>query len=267
MSSCLSGCEACPSKAQCKSAREPLEIEMQIERTFKDKKIIAVASGKGGVGKSTIAASLALKLSKKKSVTLIDLDIAGSSIGRITGAQPSFCIADTLIGEKIDSLMVITPPEDLVKENVPGMSILKYLSMINVESEYLVLDTPPGTSDVHIALGKYLKNTNVIMVSTSHPLSLSDTRREIDFCKKASLNILGLIENMSETQCAHCSHSFPLYQKTNIKDICAELSVPYLFSVPMNREATKSSDAGGLPDVLPDEINQLIFDTFFASSH
>lgn len=260
MSSCWSGCNDCPSRNTCQ-IKDSLPGYEDIQAAFQNKLVLCVLSGKGGVGKSTIAGSLAQALSQRMPTCLLDGDIAGPSIPRITNTLPSVLAGEHLVPAVVGKLLVVSPPAELTEgEHTPGNSMLKYLLSIDTSPfSCLVIDTPPGTSDVHITLGKYLTQLQVVLVTTGHPLSLADVSRQIDFCHKASLPIIGLVENMSEYRCPGCHSAINVFgQNGSAKALADQHAIPHYVSVPLNQSVAKLADDGTIPTLLPpDFINQL----------
>ncbi|KAI5188798.1 hypothetical protein NEMIN01_0166 [Nematocida minor] len=242
--SCITDCNSCPSKGACAIKNEG-EGPSKIEKSFMDKIVIGVMSGKGGVGKSTVSASLALQLSAERKTCIIDADIAGPSIARVAGVDSSQIIAETHIPSKVDSLYVFTPE----KKSGPtkGVEILQYLEKISIEEyDVIVIDTPPGTSDVHIALAKHIPNIKIVLVTTPHKLSIADTNRQISFCNKSGLEIAAVVENMSGYKCASCEHVVPPQKTAHLTNLRADLPC---ISIPMSQMIAKESDSGVIQEL------------------
>ena len=195
----------------------------QLFRSKMDGKILMILSGKGGVGKSSVTAQLALSLAHQgKRVGILDIDLTGPSMPRILGLvdaqvlssaqgrwlpvqtpdQPLLCVM---------SLGFLLPDKDAaVIWRGPKKSAMIKQFIQDVEwgeLDYLLIDTPPGTSDEHISLVEYLAaySPKAIIVTTPQAVSLSDVRKEISFCKRVGVPIKGVIENMSGFVCPHCS--------------------------------------------------------------
>ncbi|KAI5186318.1 hypothetical protein NEHOM01_1382 [Nematocida homosporus] len=265
MSSCISGCNSCPMKSQCTSSKAPEALHLSITSQFANKHLLAVMSGKGGVGKSTVAAATAQALASLGTVTLVDLDIAGPSIPRITNTTPSLELGEVLTSTPLsESFRVITPPLSLLSQNhVPGAHVLNYLAKIQESSEIIVFDMPPGTSDAHITLSKLFPQLKVLLVATGHPLSLSDLQREITFCQKTQLEIIGLIENMAAGQCTHCAHSLSFFPTNDLQALCQDKNIPILQSIPINQQIAKDSDAGTVPNLITSQTLTQIHNRLF----
>ncbi len=209
-------CAGCPNQSACASGKAN-EVDPALEhlnaRMASIKHKILVLSGKGGVGKSTFSAQLAFTLASKGfQVGLLDVDICGPSIPRMLG----------LVGQEVhqsasgwspvyvdDNLAVMSigfmlpSSDDAVIWRGPRKNALikQFLTDVVWEDlDYLIVDTPPGTSDEHISIVQYLKSTNVdgaVVVTTPQEVSMADVRKELNFCKKTGINVLGVVENMA----------------------------------------------------------------------
>ncbi|RIB24171.1 P-loop containing nucleoside triphosphate hydrolase protein [Gigaspora rosea] len=220
------------------------------------KHIILVLSGKGGVGKSSISTQLSLCLAKKgHKVGILDIDLTGPSIPRMFGLEnrqvhqassgwvPVFtdesqnlcCMSIGFLLQKKDDSVVWRGP----KKNA---MIKQFLSDVCWgELDYLIIDTPPGTSDEHISVVEYLKDANpdgAILVTTPQAVALADVRKELNFCKKVNLPILGVIENMSGFICPHCEECTNLFSTGGGEAMAHEFGVEFLGRVPIDPSLT-----------------------------
>jgi Mrp family chromosome partitioning ATPase len=227
------------------------------------KHIILILSGKGGVGKSTVAVELALSLAaEQKRVGILDIDLCGPSIPRMLGleqaevtqsengwipvstpGEPSLAVMSIgFLLKGRDSAVIWRGP----KKNA---MIKQFLTDVNWgELDYLVIDTPPGTSDEHISVVETLRAgrnpDGAILVTTPQGLSIGDVRREIGFCKKADIAILGIIENMSGYVCPHCSECANLFSKGGGQALAQFANIPYLGSIPIDPKLGESLEEG-----------------------
>jgi len=221
-------------------------------------------SGKGGVGKSTVSTQLALTLAhqdENTQVGLLDIDICGPSVPRMLGLEgqevhqsnegwsPVY-FEDNLAVMSIGFLL--PSKDDAVIWRGPRKNglIKQFLTDVIWEDlDYLIIDTPPGTSDEHISIIQYLKKARVagaVIVTTPQEVALSDVRKEINFCKKTETPVLGVVENMSGFVCPNCacqSEIFPPVTGGAAK-MCADMGVELLGRVPLEPKLLLSCEAG-----------------------
>ena len=234
------------------------EIEQSLGRI---KHKILVMSGKGGVGKSSVATYLAGALAKKgKKVGLMDVDLHGPSIPRMLGLKGNIQGGDN--GEKakpieyLPNLQVISV-EPLMGENKDAATIWRGPLKIGVirqfisdiewnDLDYLIIDSPPGTGDEPLTVAQTIPGAEALIVTTPQEVSLADVRKSINFCRQVNMKILGLVENMSGLNCPHCGKTIELF-KTNGGMLTAKKeSLRFLGSLPLDPEVVMQGDAGGL---------------------
>mmetsp|Transcript_37963 Transcript_37963/g.97157 ORF Transcript_37963/g.97157 Transcript_37963/m.97157 type:complete len:359 (-) Transcript_37963:10-1086(-) len=214
-----SACNGCPNQSVCSTgAAKPVsqdpDIPLITKRLENVKHKILVLSGKGGVGKSTFSAQLSFGLAARfKEVGLLDIDICGPSIPKMMGLegeeihQSNSGWSPVYVEENLGVMSIafmLGDADDPVIWRGPRKNGLVKQFLRDVDwghQDFLVVDTPPGTSDEHISIAQYLKATNpdgAIIVTTPQQVSIIDVRKEINFCKKVGLPVLGVVENMSE---------------------------------------------------------------------
>ncbi|AMD21333.1 HER054Cp [Eremothecium sinecaudum] len=260
-----SACEGCANKEICESLPKGPDPDIPIitERLANVKHKLLVLSGKGGVGKSTFSAMLswALSADEDMQVGAMDLDICGPSLPRMFGCNnetvhesnegwtPVY-VADNLA---VMSIQFMLPDDDsavIWRGSKKNALIKKFLKDVYWdELDYLIIDTPPGTSDEHIAINKCLKDSNIdgaLVVTTPQEVALLDVRKEIDFCRKAGIKILGLVENMSGFVCPSCKVESSIFKPTTGggKALCEELGIKFLGSVPLDPRIRICCDKG-----------------------
>ena len=302
-----SACAGCPNQSTCSSGKfntpEAAQAKKQQQQAMSHSlsnihHIILVLSGKGGVGKSTVASQLAFTLASSKeeySVGLLDIDICGPSIPRMVGvlgqeihksgsgwspvyAHPNLAVMSiSFLLQDLDSAVVWRGP----RKNGMIEQFLTETDWSNGEDEYmdyLIIDTPPGTSDEHISIVQFLQNlpsVHALVVTTPEEISMADVRKELNFCKKTNLNVLGIIENMSTSissfsqlkfqndkeDCTNevrkkLSEVYPELLSMNIsldviptfgdgpKGMAEKFNVPYLGSIPLDTNLLKSCENG-----------------------
>ncbi|XP_043945073.1 cytosolic Fe-S cluster assembly factor NUBP1 [Protopterus annectens] len=261
-----SACQGCPNQAICASgmAKGPDAAIEEIKKkmaTVKHK--ILVLSGKGGVGKSTFSAHLAYCLAsdETKQVALLDIDICGPSIPTMMGLegeqvhQSGSGWSPVYVEDNLGVMSVgflLSGPEDAVIWRGPkknGM-IKQFLRDVDWgEVDYLIVDTPPGTSDEHLSIVQYLSAAGIdgaVLITTPQEVSLQDVRKEISFCRKVKLPIIGIVENMSSFVCPKCKNKSQIFPPTSggAEKMCKDLNVPLLGKVPLDPRIGKSCDEG-----------------------
>jgi ATP-binding protein involved in chromosome partitioning len=219
-------------------------------------RLLAVASGKGGVGKSTVAANLAVAIAKMgRKVGLIDADIYGPSQPTLLGsdAKPE-AEDDRLIpveahGLRFLSLGQLVSPGHALAWRGPMATgaLAKLIEADWGDSEILLVDLPPGTGDVQLSLIQRSRPAGAVIVSTPQDLSLIDARRAVDLFNKTSVPVLGIIENMATYTCPHCGSVSHPFGTGGAEAAAAEMGVPFLGRLPLSLAIGEASDSGQPP--------------------
>ncbi|KAM0676698.1 cytosolic Fe-S cluster assembly factor nbp35 [Binucleata daphniae] len=250
----LDGCKDCPNQSYCKAEKtiDP-DIALIKQNIGNNKKIFAVMSGKGGVGKSTVTRSIAENLSNKHKTLILDLDLAGPSIPRLTKTENNyifetnnqilpvevqhniFCISIGHFEVKKGESMTSSTKTNIVKK------ILKHCDFS--EFAYIIIDTPPGVTDEHLSIINYLTINGSILVCTPQSIALNDVIRQFDFCKKTNIKVIGLIENMKNYVC-ECGFENEIFSGTKVEDFCTKNEIDYLGAINIYSEIAKSGDKG-----------------------
>ena len=228
-------------------ARVALTAE-QVSRT-----LIAIGSGKGGVGKSTVSANLAIALARMgKKVGLIDADVYGPSQPTLLGshekptAENEKLVPVEAHGIRFLSLGQLVSPGHALAWRGP-MATGALANLIEGQwgdTELLIVDLPPGTGDVQISLIQRSRPTGAVIVSTPQDLSLIDARRAVDLFNKTSVPVLGIIENMAAYTCPHCGEVSHPFGSGGAEAAAAEMGVPFLGRFPLSLAIREASDAG-----------------------
>jgi len=235
-----------------------LQDQMIESSLSKIKYKLMVMSGKGGVGKSSIAANIAVGLSKKGYKTgLMDVDLHGPSIAGIMG---------------VEGLLEITPDKFAIPKSVYGLKVVSMQSRLNNEDrdkaviwrgpaktgvirqfigdvqwgelDYLIIDSPPGTGDEPLSVAQSVPDAQAIIVTTPQDVALSDVRKSINFCNVVNLKIFGLLENMGPFACPCCGKTIELFRCGGGERTAKQMGVPFLGTIPFDSSVVKACDMG-----------------------
>jgi len=218
--------------------------------------VIAVASGKGGVGKSTTAANLAVALARDgASVGLLDADIYGPSQPRMMGLQGER--PTTRDGKKIEPLVAhgvkVMSIGFLIDEEQPmvwrGPMVTQALvQLLNDtlwgELDYLIVDMPPGTGDIQLTLAQRVPVSGAVIVTTPQDIALADARKGLRMFQKVAVPVLGIVENMSTHVCSQCGHEDPIFGQGGGASMAAQYGVALLGQLPLDSRIRRETDAG-----------------------
>ncbi|XP_052068406.1 cytosolic Fe-S cluster assembly factor NUBP1 homolog [Mytilus californianus] len=262
----VDACSGCPNQSICASSlpKGPDKDVGEIKKRLSSvKHKIIVLSGKGGVGKSTFTAHLAhgLAAGNEKQIGVLDVDICGPSIPRILGVEGEqvhqsgsgwspIYVEDNLAVMSVGFLL--SSPEEAVIWRGPKKNglIKQFLRDVDWgELDYLIIDTPPGTSDEHLSVVQYLSESSVdgaVVITTPQEVSLQDVRKEIGFCRKVNLPIIGVVENMSGFVCPKCKTESQIFPPTTGggEKMAAEQNIPFLGKLPLDPRIGQCCDEG-----------------------
>ncbi|MET0961572.1 MAG: iron-sulfur cluster carrier protein ApbC [Noviherbaspirillum sp.] len=226
------------------------------------KNIIAVASGKGGVGKSTTAVNLALALAAEGAqVGILDADIYGPSQPMMMGisGRPETSDGKTMepmenYGLQVSSIgFMIDPDEPMVwRGPIVTQALQQLLEQTNWRDlDYLIVDMPPGTGDIQLTLSQKVPVTGAIIVTTPQDIALLDARKGLKMFEKVGIPILGIVENMSVHICSNCGHAEAIFGEGGGQKMCGEYGVDFLGALPLTMSIREQTDSG-MPTVVAD---------------
>lgn len=234
------------------------EVRVLLTSERRARRLIAVASGKGGVGKSTIAANLAIALAKRgRRVGLVDADIYGPSQTRLLGVdgirpesrEKTLLPVPTRFGVPLLSMGGLVPEGQAIawRGSMAGGALGQMVDADWGDAELLILDLPPGTGDLQLTMVQKHKPAGAVIVSTPQDLALIDATRAIDLFNKVDVPIIGVIENMAGYACPHCGEVSDPFGSGGAEAAAAKMGLPFLGRVPLELAIRTASDAGEPP--------------------
>jgi ATP-binding protein involved in chromosome partitioning len=248
-------------QAEDRKAQREIQNKEIAETLRRIKNKILVMSGKGGVGKSSVAAYLSVALAKKGfRVGLMDVDLHGPSIPRMLGLKgrigfgghekkmlpvnylPNMEVMsiETLMGENKDAATIWRGPLKIG-------AIRQFISDIDwMELDYLVIDSPPGTGDEPLTVAQTIPDAKALIVTTPQEVSLADVRKSINFCRQVKMEILGLVENMSGLKCPYCGKIIEVFKTQGGEVTAQKEGLRLLAKLPLELEVVKEGDAGDI---------------------
>uniref|UniRef100_A0A0A9Y463 Cytosolic Fe-S cluster assembly factor NUBP2 homolog n=1 Tax=Lygus hesperus TaxID=30085 RepID=A0A0A9Y463_LYGHE len=221
------------------------------------KHVILVLSGKGGVGKSTVSTQLALGLREKDyKVGLLDIDLCGPSIPHLLGLEgsavhrcpegwvPVYADKEQKLAVMSIGFLLSDRKESVIWRGPKKTSMIKqFLQDVHwQELDYLIIDTPPGTSDEHITVVENLAGIcdGAVIVTTPQQVALEDVRKEISFCKRTGVNLLGIVENMSGFVCPNCTECSNIFSTGGGKSLAEVAGIPFLGAIPIDPKVSSA---------------------------
>ena len=233
---------------------QDLMIQSSLEKI---KHKLMIMSGKGGVGKSSIAANIAVTLSNRGLKTgLMDVDLHGPSIAGIMGLSG---LLDVVNGKFMqpkafsENLKLVSMASLMQDENQAIIwrgpakigAIRQFIADVTWDNlDYLIIDSPPGTGDEPLTVAQTIPDAEAIIVTTPQEVSLADVRKSINFCKHVNMKVLGLVENMGTFTCPHCGEPVDLFKKDGGRATAEQMSVPFLGTIPFYQDMVKACDDG-----------------------
>ena len=248
----MSSCNTCPSASGCTQDSASCMVENNVHNQVKN--VIAVMSGKGGVGKSTVTALLAKKLTKLGyKVGVLDADVTGPSIPRLFGIKDGQALSTeygatpVMSSENIATMSLnylVDDEESPVIWRGPIISSTVKQFWTDVywgELDYLLIDMPPGTGDVSLTVMQSIPLTGAVVVSTPHDMVSMIVAKSINMAKKMNVPILGLVQNMSYVLCPDCTTKIELFEKNDIESYLKRLDIELLGELPMSSKVANMS--------------------------
>lgn len=239
------------------------------------KHVIAVASGKGGVGKSTTAVNLAVALSVAgHKVGLLDADVYGPSLPRMMGLKDGSASSEDgkTITPALSHGVKVMSMGFLVEEDTPmvwrGPMVLSALKQMLFDVKWapldvLILDMPPGTGDTQLSIAQSVGLSGAVIVSTPQDIALLDAKKGLNMFRKVHVPILGMVENMSMFICPECGHEAHIFSHGGAEKAAADLEVPFLGAIPLDLTVRENTDAGkpvvvSAPDSAPAQTYRML---------
>ncbi|MBQ3135592.1 MAG: Mrp/NBP35 family ATP-binding protein [Oscillospiraceae bacterium] len=264
---CTHDCSTC--SANCGERTEPQDLRAPANAGSRVKKVIAVVSGKGGVGKSTVTAGLAVAMARRgKKVGVLDADITGPSIpkafglhGPLTGDDKGMVPAETRTGIKVVSVNLLTENEtDPVIWRGPviaGLVTQFWSDTVWGDVDYLFVDMPPGTGDVPLTVFQSLPVDGIVVVTSPQELVGMIVAKAVNMAKLMNIPILGLVENYSWFECPDCGKRHAIYGESRLDDVALELGLPVLARLPIDPTLAKACDGGRVEEVAQNYLEEV----------
>ena len=234
------------------------KAQKQLENTIANiKHIILILSGKGGVGKTSVSVNLAAQLAQEgKKVGLLDIDIHGPSVPVLLKTKPPQYTKDGLriiparhcenFGVLSIQYLLEDPDSPILWRGPKKHSAIQFFlrDVLWGDLDYLIIDTPPGTGDEHLTIMQTIPELSAIVVTTPNEVALADVRKTIGFVRGTSIELLGLIENMSAFICPHCNCESSIFGKDSAKHMADAMNIRFLGSIPLDMTAKEAAEHG-----------------------
>jgi len=259
---CDHNCSSCQSKGTCSEQ----DLRFPANPGSNVKHVIAVVSGKGGVGKSTVTTMLALALSRAgKKVAILDADITGPSIprafggdGPLAGNDDGMFPIESATGIKIMSANLLLPAEDepVIWRGpmIAGVVRQFWSDTIWGDVDYMFVDMPPGTGDVPLTVFQSLPVEGCVVVTSPQQLVSMIVGKAVNMAQKMDIPVLGLVENMAYLKCPDCGKELPVFGKSTVKEVAARYGIDKTVSLPLESQVTELSDTGKIEMYKNDEV-------------
>lgn len=255
-----SECDSCAQKGSCKDEKDVRaggECDHKVDRMARVKHKIIIASGKGGVGKSTVTVNLARALQMKGfKVGILDADITGPDIAKLLGIEEGRLMQgqDGILPVEADGIRAASMAFLLSSRDSPVVwrgpmkmaAIKQFIQDVDWgELDFLIIDLPPGTSDEPLSVVQLIPDlAGAIIVTTPQEVSLLDSRKAVNMVKTMKLPVIGIIENMAGLMCPHCHQRIDIFQSGGGERMAEEMNVRFLGSIPIDPQVCSLGDAG-----------------------
>ncbi|MEN6348984.1 MAG: Mrp/NBP35 family ATP-binding protein [Syntrophomonas sp.] len=267
-------CKTCPSNGGC--TIEPGQCGAEPEKTLLGalndiRNVIAIMSGKGGVGKSSVTALIASSLAKQgKTVGILDADITGPSQPKafginkpkITASEYGLIPPVTKKGIKVMSINFFLPNEDdpvIWRGPMLAGAVNQFWGEVDWRDlDYMIVDLPPGTGDVPLTVAQSLPVSGIVIVSSPQDLAFMVVKKTIKMAQKLKIPILGLIENMSYAVCPHCNEKLEIFGKSQGQEVAKDTGIDYLGSLPWDTTFNALFDAGQIEDYDSENMQKIV---------
>ena len=268
-------CGTCETAGACDSATQQLHMQQQLSQRLElIKHRIVVMSGKGGVGKTTVAVNLAVALAASgKAVGILDADVHGPNVPKMlglsgrhaTGGESGLAPIMAPQNVKVMSMAFMLPNDDtpvVWRGPIKHTVFNQFLAEVDWgELDYLIVDLPPGTGDEPLSIAQLLGQPLwAIVVTTPQDVALLDSRKSVVFARTLEMNMLGIVENMSGLACPHCGKPIDLFKTGGGRRSARDLMAPFLGAIPIDPQVVDGGDAGTPISVMsPDSVAALSF--------
>jgi ATP-binding protein involved in chromosome partitioning len=256
--SCGEDPKSCPGCSPAHHEQEKDQEERELARALKQiRHKLVVMSGKGGVGKSSVAVSLALSLARRgKKVGLMDVDLHGPNVLRMLGLKQPLDLThaqfdlppDLFNNLRVISIEVLMRDRDMAviwRGPLKHQLIRQFVGEVQWGAlDYLVVDSPPGTGDEPMSVAQTIPDAQAVIVTTPQEISLADVRKSLNFCEKINMKVVGIVENMSGYTCPHCGKELPLFKTGGGFKTAQAAKVPFLGALPFDPTVVEAADQG-----------------------
>ncbi len=252
-----SGCSSGGCGQSPESAPSKLQDENITGSLAKIRHKLIVMSGKGGVGKSSVSASLAIRLAKNGyQVGLLDVDIHGPSLAGIMGVEGLLDITNEkkVVPKRVNDNLKLVSMQSLMQDSDqaviwrgPAKSgvIRQFVGDVQWENlDFLIIDAPPGTGDEPLTVAQTIPEAKALIVTTPQDVALSDVRKSINFCHVINMKVLGLVENMGPFACPCCGKTVALFKSGGGQTTARKMDIPFLGTLPFDPNVVKACDTG-----------------------